>query len=254
MSLGAENEGIMLTRHGWIVALLLWSLGAAAAYGQEGGAPPAPGLVPQPEITKLAPAAKPQGWLPEGGKLDLALPADQRPNRPLWLNPQLYSFQTTLYRQGPHEVTVEGASSQLVLRSPYGLPERQNSLDASLTYRYKGLLGGVVRPVARLSSGSGHFATPGVAGLGGAMGRYSYVAPEVGLEIVYKGVGLGMTLGYPIATSQAQRLSITPGGSQPRLPLPAKRGHKKGFDWDRLFDQMSKNVYIVIEKPEAAKP
>lgn len=230
-----------------------WGLSAASAFGQEAKEAPAPEVTPQPELTKLSPNAKPQGWLPEGGKLDLALPADTRPNRPLWFNPKLYSFQSTLYRQGPHEISVEGGSSQVVMRSPLGLMDLQSELDASLTYRYKGLFGGVVRPVARLSAGAGQGLWAGHPGSGG-LGRYSYVAPEVGFEIVYKGVGLGMTVGYPIMSSQAERFSIAPGGGQPRVPIPAKRGKKHGFDWDRLFDHLSKNVYIVIEDPKSAKP
>lgn len=231
----------------------LWALGAGLAFGQESKEAPAPQVTPQPELTKLSPNAKPQGWLPDGGKLDLALPSDTRPTRPLWFNPQLYSFQSTLYRRGPHEISLEGSSSQVTLRSRLGLADLQSELNSSLTYRYKGLFGGIVRPVARLSAGAGQGLWVGQPG-GGGLGRYSYVAPEVGLEIVYKGVGLGMTVGYPVMSSQTQRLSITPGGTQPRVPIPAKRAKKNGFDWDRLFDQLSKNVYIVVEDPKASKP
>ena len=68
-----------------------------------------------------------------------------------------------------------------------------------------------------------------------------YAVSEAGVEIVYKGIGVGMTAGYvwvmdPI-TEMQMRDDMKTG-----MPL-GQFDNQRGFNWDDLL----KNVYLIVE-------
>ncbi|HPQ67947.1 MAG TPA: hypothetical protein PKW95_02385 [bacterium] len=110
----------------------------------------------------------------------------------------------------------------------------------SITYRYHGLLGGVVRPVARFTVGAGQTPLP-LSGVGfhGYNDIYSgYAYSELGVEVVYKGVGVGYTYGYLVSRDlgMANDADIT-GPPSPFAPMPGS------FN----FDDWLNNFYLIFE-------
>ena len=148
-----------------------------------------------------------------------------------------YSSTTLKHREGNHSLTFSASSTQYSETGPPGfnLPVAGGAM--SLTYRYHGLLGGIVRPVVRLSSGIGqvwHINTP----WDGYENMWQpWVMPEAGLEIVYKGVGLGFTTGWQFTNEPDER--------ELYYPWAAKR--KQNFDWGKLLEGMIKNIYLILE-------
>ncbi len=130
-------------------------------------------------------------------------------NSQLWRDPALDPMSTSIIAPGPtqwsayharwltgdHQFDIHGGLTGG--KSPYAYGEMMDSgaFVSSMVYRYNGLFGGVVRPVARFTAGVGQdyraLGGPGFAGYG--MSGTAFVAPELGIEIVYKGVGIGIT-------------------------------------------------------------
>jgi hypothetical protein len=100
--------------------------------------------------------------------------------------------------QGHHQFDLNGGLSGFNEIAVPGEAMQAGVFMSSVTYRYTGILGGVIRPVARFSAGGGQDWGP-VGGRGfsgyGAYGT-AWVAPEMGIEIVYKGIGIGVTESY----------------------------------------------------------
>lgn len=216
----------------WIALLLLFMSGGTAAAQSQ----PPETLPYDLGLTQTMSSGK-------SPTLDLALPGRRLPGA---IQSDTYTFRTKLYQNGPHEVVLEGGSQSGLARLPGGASQPFQEMNSTLTYRYKGFLGGVVRPVVRMTAGSGRTPLPGSLGLGPS---YGYLSPEAGVELVYKGYGIGMTMGYPLAKSFGAPSQPNPGGNprQVYVPIPAKSVRHPGFGWDRLFDQMSKNLYFVVD-------
>ena len=132
--------------------------------------------------------------------------ADPREFDPFFLHanpgPFVWSSFSGRIGQGDHTVDFYGGLVSETESWMVGEGLSTGLLHSSATYRYHGLLGGVVRPVARLSVGTGQYWGQPIDGsfLGYAGGLYSYVMPEAGVEIVVRikghGYGIGVTAAY----------------------------------------------------------
>ncbi len=141
-------------------------------------------------------------------------------------------------RQGDHSLLFTAATSESSRNSPNGARLPVNFGFAGLEYRYHGLFGGIVRPVLRLSGGAQSMYLPsGPSVFQPGFGRYA--AAEAGLEIVYKGVGVGFTTGYQWIDEQEERTF--------HLPVPAKGRRNKGADWSKLLNHAIKRIYLILE-------
>ena len=144
------------------------------------------------------------------------------------------------YFSGPHHFQVLGGSATYT--DPFGFYQDLpiNSFQTSFTYRYHGLLGGIVRPVMRVTTGVSQRYDP--IGAGSFSGLYSgytgYVVPEAGLEFVIRGYGLGVTASYPMTwdlmNPETMHDDLTGGPLSPRPDL---------FDPRRI----RYNLYPIIE-------
>ena len=148
-----------------------------------------------------------------------------------------YSYTMLRKQEGNHSLSFSGASMQYNDLVPSGVTVPMTGGSMVLTYRYHGLLGGVIRPVVRLRTGVGS-----TWDVDAFRGRHNplfrpWVMPEAGFEIVYKGVGLGFTTGWQFANQPDER----------ELYYPWAVPRKKGFDWGTLLEGMIKNIYLVLE-------
>ncbi len=108
-------------------------------------------------------------------------------------------------------------------------------LYTGVVYRYRGLAGGVIRPVMKMNAGAGRAAVPTADGF--ARDSIEFFAPEAGVEIVIKGYGLGMTVAYPIPLEPWERDDAKTG-----YPFPPGR-NQGPIGWDDLW----KNIYLIVE-------
>ena len=141
---------------------------------------------------------------------------------------------------GPHSFQIFGGLTSRIEPLTIGDPISAGTLQASVMYRYHGLFGGIVRPVTRFTVGIGQYWRPigGISSFHGySAGLSTYAMPEAGVEIVYKGVGVGMTVAYPFAIED-----YFPGKDLTGYPFPP-RSHKKNLNFDQLF----KNIYLILE-------
>lgn len=111
----------------------------------------------------------------------------------------------------------------------------------SFVYRYHGLLGGIVRPVARATFGTRQsFAPLGGPTFAGYDDYWTgFARAEAGVEIVYQGFGVGYTYGYQWTQDMNLMLGNEDivGPDSPFAPQPGM------FD----LDQWIQNFYLVIE-------
>lgn len=140
------------------------------------------------------------------------------------------------WTRGDHELTVSGASFTEWDPFYVGGTLPSDAFVTSIQYRYRGILGGAIRPVARFTTGVGRgYADPGVNTSGFHDGDYAFAMPEAGVELVYKGYGVGMTAGYFwYASNWSQDDELNPYSGTP---------YPGSFDWDQLI----KNIYLVAE-------
>ncbi len=150
-----------------------------------------------------------------------------------------YGTSYTALRDGPHQVAVGLGSVNYPTGAPWSGDLYSANLGSSVTYRYMGLFGGIVRPVARFSVGAAQTWSPvgGRSTLGYADTWTPYALPEAGLEIVYKGVGVGMTVSYPLFVEPYDPDKKFGGGYLPG------RFRQRGLDWSQLL----KNIYLIVE-------
>ncbi|MBZ0270837.1 hypothetical protein K8I61_02285 [bacterium] len=149
----------------------------------------------------------------------------------------------TLYRRGPFDVVLDGGSygafsTRTPFASPFGAPFGTDVGYTSVTWRYHGLFGGVVRPVMRMTGAGGTVALPAdMTASAFDTGRFGMLVPEAGVEIVYKGYGLGMTVSYPLVNAWDGTAADVTGH------FPDPRDRPDGVRWEDLW----KNVYLIVE-------
>ena len=118
-----------------------------------------------------------------------------------------------------------------------GLPA--STLGLSLTWRYHGLLNGVVRPVVGVSASAAQaWMPPHWSQRGNPLWTLS-LAPSAGVEVVYRGVGVGWRAAVPMGLYQT-----TPDG----FYHPQLMGKRKA-DWGTFVQGMLQNMYLIWEPP-----
>ena len=140
-----------------------------------------------------------------------------------------------------HALTLTGTISTVDEPSIYGEPLPSDKFFSSVTYQYKGLFNGIIRPVARVSMGAGKaYFMPGGAGL--RTGLDAVLVSEAGIEIVIPvggghGVGIGVTAAYqvPINSWMAMQDDKYTGG--PFAPDQMQN------NWGQWFA----NMYLIVE-------
>jgi len=151
---------------------------------------------------------------------------------------QWSAFRANLYEHGPHKIIFSGGLSSGQAPLAFGDPAWAGYFQSSVTYRYSGLFGGIIRPVARFTLGANQGFHQAQSNFSGYRSDWnSYAFSEAGLEIVYKGYGVGMTAGYawPIDFTQPEK-ELTGFQARPRF-----RNYPTG--WDQLW----KNIYFIKE-------
>jgi hypothetical protein len=149
---------------------------------------------------------------------------------------QAYVTKRDLWASGPHQVELSTSLVSAPLALTPGDPLSTGMFNSSLTYRYRGLFGGIVRPVARMSVGGAQLWLPARGAGGGLTDALTpYAVPEAGFEIVYKGYGVGMTVSYPMA--------LQPYDAEQKFSGYEFAPQHRGFNWDQLL----KNIYLVVE-------
>ena len=119
-----------------------------------------------------------------------------------------------------------------------GLPASSAAL--SLTWRYHGLLNGVVRPVVGVgASATQAFVPPHWSERTNPLWTVT-LAPSAGVEVVYRGVGVGWRASLPMGLYQT-----TPDG----FYHPQLMG-KQRVDWGTFFQGLMQNTYLIWEKDE----
>lgn len=146
--------------------------------------------------------------------------------------------------RGPHLLQTQGSLSTIEENLHFEDDLLTGMFQSSVTYRYRGLFGGVVRPVARFTAGTGQYwGMPQTGGFSGyPAGLYSYAVPEAGVEIVFRykghGYGVGITGGYRMTVDmEIQRIMWDDeytGG-----PFDPTRGDN--------FGEWFANVYPIFE-------
>jgi hypothetical protein len=170
--------------------------------------------------------------------------ADEAPPTPYFVNPfpgtpQFYSTSFGVWSSGAQQVVWTNNLFESPQNLPWGGPLATANFQSSVTYRYAGLFGGIIRPVARFSVGAGPMLTGvGRRTFGGVADAWTpYAMPEAGLEIVYKGVGVGMTVSYPLIVEPYDAGKKFTGGWMPA------RFRREQLDWGQLI----KNIYLILE-------
>lgn len=142
-----------------------------------------------------------------------------------------------------HALDLRGSSMAYAGHRPWaeGLQASGGSLGVS--YRYLGIFGGVLRPVVGFDAViSEDFRVP-TASRGFRTQKNAALVPSAGLEVVVRGVGLGMRAAVPLWTYQ----------SEGAFYHPQLQGKQGSFDWGRFFDHMIKNVYVIWEEKPVKK-
>lgn len=142
---------------------------------------------------------------------------------------------------GDHSLEVSSGLSSYGQALAYGDNVTTGAFSSSVAYRYHGLFGGVIRPVARVTLAGGQDLRPldAAAFQGYQTGYYGMVVPEAGVEIVYKGYGIGMTVAYPM---QVDFSSQTGSEDVEGPPLPDAFNPGE-FKWENLW----KSFYLIVE-------
>lgn len=141
-------------------------------------------------------------------------------------------------RFGLWELDVRGSSAATTGNTPWlrGVPA--SSASASLTWRYHGLLRGVVRPVVGVAAFASQATLPPHWSLRNDALWSAGVAPNAGVEVVTHGVGVGWRVALPMGLYQT-----TPDG----FYHPQLMG-KRQPDWGTFFQGMIQNMYLIWEK------
>lgn len=150
-----------------------------------------------------------------------------------------WSFYHAQYVTGPHRIDVYGGLTSYNDRYAYGEMMDNGLLSTTIAYRYMGIAGGSVRPVARFSAGGAQgWRAMGATGFGGyASGADIFASSEFGMEIVYRGIGLGVTEKY----LWTQRLDAI--GNED-ITGPAALNPQPDFkNWNDWFT----NFYLILE-------
>ena len=141
-------------------------------------------------------------------------------------------------RFGLWELDVRGNASSTpgVASWAEGLPA--STAGVSLTWRYHGLLNGVVRPVLGVSAAANQaFVPPHWSQRTNPLWTLT-LAPSAGVEVVYGRVGLGWRASLPMGLYQT-----TPDG----FYHPQLMG-KPRVDWGTFFQGMMQNMYLIWEQ------
>ena len=146
-------------------------------------------------------------------------------------------FHQNLMR-GPHEFSIDGGAFSRPETMAVGDPMMMGNFRTSFTYRYHGLFGGVIRPVTRFTIGTAQSFGPagGTQFQGFSDAWMGYAMQEAGVEIVYRGVGVGMTAGYVWTMPLDGHNEDVTGPYVPEM-------NPRGFNWDDLW----KNIYLILE-------
>lgn len=140
-----------------------------------------------------------------------------------------------------HTLSFSGSMSTVDEPSLYGDPLSSDKFFSSVTYQYKGLFKGVIRPVARVSLGAGKaYYLPGGPGL--RTGLDAVLITEAGIEIVIPvggghGVGFGVTAAYQVPIDSWTTMQDDKYTGGPFSPT------------DRFgsWGQWSANMYLIVE-------
>ena len=102
------------------------------------------------------------------------------------------------WTSGAHSFELESSATNWMQDPGFGDAVPVGFLQTSFTYRYRGLFGGIVRPVARFTVGAGQwYGALGLPSLNGYDSAWTaFAAPEAGLEFVVRGYGVGATASY----------------------------------------------------------
>jgi len=143
-------------------------------------------------------------------------------------------------RFGLWELDLRGSSTAATESAPWlhGVPA--SSAEVSLTWRYHGLMRGVVRPVVGVAAFATQAYLPPHWSLRNDPLWSAGVAPNAGVEVVYQGVGVGWRAALPMGVYQT-----TPDG----FYHPQLMG-KRQPDWGTFFQGMIQNMYLIWEKDE----
>jgi len=162
---------------------------------------------------------------------------------PFYTTPETGPLQWYYFKRekliGSHLWTLSGGSTNLPLTGALGDPLATGMWNTSIAYRYEGILGGFIRPVARFTVGGGQYWLPSGDRLinGYVDGMSAYAMPEAGVEFVYHGKGIGMTVSYPVVMDVYH-----PDADITGFPFPP-RSQQNAINWDQLL----KNIYIIWE-------
>ena len=153
--------------------------------------------------------------------------------------PTEWSYYRREYHYGSNTLVVSGGADSVAGALFPGDPLYSGSVFGSVTYRFDGLFGGFVRPIARMTVGVSQYWSPlsPVAFQGLSTGAYAYATPEAGVEFVYEGYGVGVTASYPIPLGGFDQQGDIRGPS-----MFDPRHHHGNFD----FSQVMKNFYLIV--------
>jgi hypothetical protein len=140
---------------------------------------------------------------------------------------------------GSWELDVRGSSASVTGETAwqYGLPVSRAGL--SLTWRYRGILGGAIRPVFGVSAVTAQAVAPPHWSMRYDPALMAAVMPNAGLEMVYRGVGLGFRASLPVFGYAR--------GSGFYHPSLGRRGRS---GWGDLLGTMFQNMYFIWERDE----
>jgi len=150
-----------------------------------------------------------------------------------------WSYDRREWREGDYTLILERGAGSAAGPFLVGEPMYMDSMFGRFTYRYDGFLGGAVRPFARMTVGANQFYSPLAAtGFQGfSTGGYAYAMPEAGVEFVYEGYGVGMTVSYPIPLGAFDQQANDITG-----PAMFSQQQMRRFE----FDNLMKNIYLII--------
>jgi len=144
------------------------------------------------------------------------------------------------FEKGVHTIDITGGTSTMFEPYDIGQSIQTGLFNTTITYRYNGLFGGAIRPVARFSTGANqNYMNAGAGGFAGyAPGVTTYAVTEVGVEIVIEGVGVGVTAAkmWSMDSSLYMQDDKYTGG----MFTPTLQGRE-------AFDDWFTNVYLILE-------
>lgn len=173
---------------------------------------------------------------------------DTPPETPVYniLSPQMdfrsftWSYFGGHFEKGAHTIDISGGTSTMF--EPYDMGDSLQTglFNTTITYRYHGLFGGIIRPVARFSTGANQsYMSTGGYGFGGySPGVTTYAVTEAGVEIVIEGVGIGVTAAkvWQMDSNFYMQDDKYTGG----LYTPTLQGREAFEDWFT-------NIYLILE-------